>query len=179
MSREPSVGIRRYRPDDVQKLHDAVRESVPQLSRWLPWCHPEYAVSDSVSWVMSRDEAWTTQTDFSFVVFDPDTDQFLGGTELNQVNPVHRYANLGYWVRTTATRRGVASTAALLSAQFGFEQLGLHRVEIVVPVGNTASLRVAEKLGAKREGVLRNRLLMPQGPVDAVMHSLIAADLGL
>ena len=174
-----SVGIRRYRPDDVRALHEAVQESVPELSRWLPWCHPAYSEADSSSWVMSRDEAWGSQTDFSFVIFDPDTDRFLGGVGLNTINSMHRYANLGYWVRSSATKRGVASTAAQLAAQFGFEQLGLRRVEIVVPVDNTASLRVAEKLGAKREGVLRNRLLIRGKPVDAVMSSLIPADLGL
>ena len=71
---------------------------------------------------------------------------------------------------------GFAGQAARLVAQFAMEHLGLVRVEIVVAVGNQASLRVAEKLTATREGVLRNRILIRGTPHDAVMHSLIPQD---
>jgi RimJ/RimL family protein N-acetyltransferase len=73
----------------------------------------------------------------------------------------------------------VATVAALLAASFGFTKLALQRIEIVAAVGNVASQRVAERAGAKREGVLRNRLLLHGRAVDAVMYSLIPADLQL
>jgi len=60
-----------------------------------------------------------------------------------------------------------------------FEQLNLIRAEIVVAVGNTASLRVAEKAGARREGILRNRMVVREMVYDAVIYSLIPQDFGL
>jgi RimJ/RimL family protein N-acetyltransferase len=69
-------------------------------------------------------------------------------------------ANLGYWVRTSETGRGIASKATRLVAQFGFAELGLQRIEILAAVGNVASQRVAEKAGAVRECVARKRLLI-------------------
>jgi ribosomal-protein-serine acetyltransferase len=62
-------------------------------------------------------------------------------------------------------------------ARFGFNELKLNRIEIVVAVRNTASLRVAEKVGATREGVLRSRLVAHGQIHDAVMFSLIRGDL--
>jgi len=85
--------------------------------------------------------------------------------------------NLGYWVRTTAAGRGIATQAARLMARFAFEQVGLHRVEIVAAIPNIASQRVAEKTGAVREGVLRNRLLIRGVSQDAMLFSLIPSDL--
>jgi RimJ/RimL family protein N-acetyltransferase len=64
-------------------------------------------------------------------------------------------------------------------ARFGFEYLGLVRVEIVAAVENMASLRAAEKAGAAREGVLRNRITVRDRICDAVMFSLIPEDLGV
>jgi RimJ/RimL family protein N-acetyltransferase len=90
---------------------------------------------------------------------------------------VHQFGNLGYWVRTSAAGRGVASKASRLVARFGFEELGLHRIEILAAVSNVASQRVAEKIGAAREGVLRKRLLIRGEPQDAVMFSLVPEDL--
>ena len=54
--------------------------------------------------------------------------------------------------------------------------LKLNRIEVVVAVGNEKSLRAAAKAGAKREGILRNRLFMRDKAHDAVMHSLIPDD---
>jgi RimJ/RimL family protein N-acetyltransferase len=98
---------------------------------------------------------------------------------LNALHPTHGFANLGYWVRTDSTSRGVATRATRLIARFGFEELGLARLEIVVAVENQASLRVAEKAGATREGILRNRLAHDNGFADAMMFSLIPQDLDL
>jgi ribosomal-protein-serine acetyltransferase len=176
---EPAIGIRRYQTGDVPLLFAAARESIPELYPWMPWCHPDYSMDESASWVASREEAWTSHDAFDFVIFDPDSGAFLGTVGLNQLNPVHRFANLGYWVRTSATRRGRATAATQMAARFGFEQLGLQRIEIVVAAGNEASLRVAEKAGARREGLLRNRLRVRDRCFDAYMHSLVPADLGL
>ncbi|NIV38466.1 MAG: N-acetyltransferase, partial [Anaerolineae bacterium] len=62
-------------------------------------------------------------------------------------------------------------------AQFGFQQVGLRRVEIVVAVENWASRRVAQNAGAHFEGILRNRVRLAGDNVDAAMHSLIPEDL--
>jgi RimJ/RimL family protein N-acetyltransferase len=55
----------------------------------------------------------------------------------------------------------------------------LIRVEIVVAQGNEASVKVAEKIGAHREGILLNRMVVRREMCDAVMFSLLPADLGL
>jgi RimJ/RimL family protein N-acetyltransferase len=68
--------------------------------------------------------------------------------------------------------------ATRLAARFGFEQLGLQRIEIVAAVGNVPSQRVAEKAGATREGVSRKRLLIHGESLDAVLFSLVPEDLG-
>jgi ribosomal-protein-serine acetyltransferase len=92
-------------------------------------------------------------------------------------NHGHRYANLFYWVRSSRLRQGVASAAVRLLARYAFETVGLQRVEIVVAVGNAASARVAEKVGAVREGILRNRIFLHGSSYDAFSYSLIPGDL--
>ena len=98
---------------------------------------------------------------------------------LNQINRRYQMANLAYWVRTSCTGEGIATKAASLVAQYGFEKLGLQRIEIVISKENAPSLRIAEKLGALREGLLRNRLQILGSPSDAYMHSLIPEDFGI
>jgi len=171
------IGIRRYVGEDVDALYAASRESVRELSAWMPWCSEQYARSDSESFVKSREESWDAGEHYSFVIYDTASGQFLGGAGLNFINRVHRFANLGYWVRTTRTRRGVATVAARLAARFGVAELGFNRIEIVIAAGHVASQRVAKKVGAHCEGVLRKRLVLHEQIHDAVMFSLVAEDL--
>jgi RimJ/RimL family protein N-acetyltransferase len=98
---------------------------------------------------------------------------------LSSIHPIYHFCNLGYWVRTSCHGQGIAGRAAKLTARFAFEHLGLIRVEIVIGVGNRASLRVAEKIGAHDEGILLNRMVIGRSVCDAHMYSLIPSDFGL
>jgi ribosomal-protein-serine acetyltransferase len=171
-----SVVLRPLQARDIGPMYQAVRESITEVSRWLAWCHPDYSVEDSTTWIESRPAAWASGTEYSFAITDAADDTFLGTCGLNRIDPIHRWANLGYWVRSSRTRKGVATAATLLVARFALEELKLNRVEIVIADSNAASLRVAEKVGATREGLLR-RKVMAHGEVhDAVMFSLIWQD---
>jgi ribosomal-protein-serine acetyltransferase len=170
------VKIRCYDPMDVALLFQAARESATEVSRWLPWCHPDYSMEESLEWILKCQRLWGDGLEYHFVVFDRLTETLVGGVGLNQLDPVNRLANLGYWVRTAWTGRGVATAAARLAARFGFEELGLIRLEITVALGNTASQRVAEKVGGACEGLLRKRLFINGQSEDALIYSLLASE---
>jgi RimJ/RimL family protein N-acetyltransferase len=172
-----TILIRPYRADDIHALYEAVRESIPEVSRWMPWCHEGYTVDEASAFILARDEAWKSDSEYGFGVFDAESGRFLGGVGLNFINRVHNCANLGYWVRTSAAGRGVASRAARLAARFGLEEIGLQRIEILAAVDNLASQRAAEKAGARLEGIdLRKRLRSHNQPVDARLYSLVSED---
>lgn len=168
--------IRPYSTEDTGAVYEAVRESITEISVWMAWCHADYALEETSAFIESRAEAWQHDREYTFGIFDVSTKDFLGSTGLNFVNRVHNCANLGYWVRSSCTGRGVASAAARLVARFGLESCGFQRIEILAAIGNHPSQRAAEKAGALREAVLRKRLLVKGQPQDAVLYSLVVED---
>jgi RimJ/RimL family protein N-acetyltransferase len=173
------VSLRPFQKSDIDELTVAIRESIPELKPWMSWCHDDYSEDDTRNWIKSLPSGWAEGTQLSFVITDIHDGRLLGGCGLNHINPTYLFANLGYWVRTSRTGEGIASRAVRLLASFAFEQVKLVRVEIVVAVGNYPSLRVAGKVGARREGILRNRMLAGENIYDGVMHSLIPQDYGI
>jgi ribosomal-protein-serine acetyltransferase len=157
----------------IQELYEAIVESKDELSPWMEWLHPDYSLADAEQWATNCRKAWEADSMFGFTIVENQTGEILGGCSAGITSHLHRNGAIGYWIRSSRTKQGFASEAAGLLAQFGFRQLGLIRIEILVAVGNTASERVAEKMGAVREGLLRNRLLFRGQPRDAHLFALV------
>lgn len=164
---------RPYRGADGAELFEAASESVEQMYPFMPWCHPGYTLDESQAWTSERPSRWAERTEFDFALRTLEDGRFVGGCGLNCINQANRFANLGYWIRASATNQGFATEAVRLMVEFGFRRLELHRLEIVIAFDNTASMRVAEKAGARREGILRSRLRLHGRSVDAVMFSVV------
>lgn len=143
----------------------------------MVWCHPNYSIDDSKNFIVSCDAGWEKREHFSFVIFDVHSGALVGSIGLNHLDWVHHSANVGYWVRKSRTREGIASAATRLIASFGLRELGLNRLELVVPVDNKASQRTAAKSGAKQLGVARKRLMINGNAHDAYLYSFILEDL--
>lgn len=174
-----SLLIRAPREGDAPALFEAARESVGEVGRWLPWCHAGYQPEDSAAWVITGRSAWLGDESYPMFIFDRQTGQLVGGTGINEIDRLRRRANLGYWVRSSRMRHGIATTSTQMVARWGFDVLGLQRIEIVAASGNTASQRVATKVGALREGLCRNRLRVHDVPTDAWIYSLVPSDVDL
>jgi ribosomal-protein-serine acetyltransferase len=159
MAVEPHISLRPYRIEDAPAVHEAALSSVAELRPFLPWCHPERTLEEVRAWLEAQVQAFEARTAFEFAILAEDGG-YLGGCALNQIESANRRANLGYWVRTSATRRGVAMAAIRQIVRWAFENTDLIRLEVIVSTKNVASLRTAEKAGAVREGILRKRLLL-------------------
>jgi len=157
-------------------MYAAVAESIPEISPWLPWCHAGYSRDETAGFIKIAGEAWADHSHYPFAILAVSGADFLGGIALNHIAKPNRLANVGYWVRTSRTRQGIASAAARLVSQYAFGTLGLTRLEIACIPTNTSSRRVAEKVGAKFEAVARNRLVMHGVACDAALYSLLPED---
>jgi RimJ/RimL family protein N-acetyltransferase len=173
------VVLRRFHPRDVDALYAATSESLDDLIPWMTWAHPAYNRVDVKNYVRIVGESWDAGRYYALAITDARDGTMLGAASLSHIHPVYNFCNLGYWIRSSRRGNGLASRAARLVAKFGFEQLGLIRVEVVIAVDNEASLKVAEKSGAHREGILRDRVTVREQIHDAVMFSFIRSDFGL
>ncbi len=166
------IALRPYHPDYAPAMYEAARQSLDTVGPWMPWLHDGYTLEQAVAWAERQQQAFEERTEFDFMILGHD-ERFLGGAGLNNIDPLNPRANLGYWVRAGATGRGVATAATMLLVEWAFANTPLVRLEVVVSVENAASLRVAEKAGAIREGVLRSRLLLHGRMHDAVMLAFV------
>ena len=155
-------------PADYQyaaDLFEAVHESRDDLEPWLAWAKSTYSMDDVNHWL-----GHIAPQGYEFFVLDA-AGRYVGSVGLNALRPANRIANLGYWIRSSAKGRGLATAAVTALVAWARSNTYFNRLEVVVAVGNTASRRVAEKAGAHYEGVAKARLLLKGQYHDAAMYS--------
>ncbi len=166
--------LQRFTRRDAVTLDDAIRVSLTDLNQWLPWARMDYASGDTSAFIRDSIQAWKEGRawDFSIRLLD-DPGRHVGNVSLWTVSKLGKIAEIGYWVRSDETNRGICTEAVdrLLGEAFG--SLGYHKVVLRIAVGNEASDRVAEKLGFTKEGVLREELLIRGNWVDHSLWSLL------
>ena len=168
--------LRPYAPDDAALVKDAVDTSLEHLRTFMDWA---WAAPEPVGVVRRRlrtfRDAFRHGDDWIYGLFEADGSGLVGGAGLHRrVGP--EALEIGYWIRASRVRQGLATEAAAALTRLAFEWCGALRVEIHVDPANTASLAVAERLGYVREATLRKRLppIRPGEPRrDEVVFSLL------
>ena len=115
---------------------------------------------------------------FPFAVLDAASGEVIGCTSYHDIVPSVERLEIGWtWYAQRVQRSAVNTTAKLLLMQHAFETLGAQLVGWRTDIDNLASQRAIERLGARKDGVLRHHALRRDGTVrDTVMYSLKAAE---
>lgn len=111
---------------------------------------------------------------FAFAVVDDATGKVLGSTSYHDIVPAVRRVEIGWtWYCKSVQRTHVNTTAKLLMMGHAFDTLGCHVVGWRTDNFNFASQRAIERLGAKKDGVIRGHALRRDGTIrDTVMYSM-------
>lgn len=94
------------------------------------------------------------------------------GILVNQHAPY--IGEIGYFLDEALWGRGIVPKAVALAEQIAFRKLKFHRLEIVLMRKNSASARVAEKCGYRREGLMKGRILIDGEYQDAFLYAKTA-----
>lgn len=106
-----------------------------------------------------------------------DSGRLIGSCQLLGVHPIHRHAELQVRIGEAAARgHGYGTQALELLVRFGFVDLHLHRISLHVFADNAVAIRTYEKVGFRREGVLRDAAYVDGRYVDVVIMGILKTD---
>ncbi|HJV52700.1 MAG TPA: GNAT family protein [Noviherbaspirillum sp.] len=115
---------------------------------------------------------------FAFAVRDNTSGKIVGGTRYLNIDAANRRLEIGgTWYAQSVQRTGINTECKLMLLAHAFETLDCIAVEFRTDWFNKRSQSAIERLGAKRDGVLRNHIIMPDGRVrDSVVYSIIKSE---
>ena len=167
-----TVTLRTMRVDDAQALVQAATDGAL-------WTLP-YTVVPSIdtvdAYIATALAGAATGTVIPLVVVLRQTGAVIGSTRFWKINPEHRKLEIGStWYSAAWQRTAVNTEAKFLLLGHAFEALRCVRVQFTTDVLNERSQQAIARLGAVREGIVRNERIMPDGRLrSSVRYSLIA-----
>ena len=162
--------LRRWEAGDQQELIDAFAD--PEIQRWhfLRIDSPE----EAEEWIVQTWEGWQAETVATWAISADGRPDAVGRISLYFHDLRNGLGEISYWISPKARGTGLCTSALGAVATWAFDELGMHRVEVVHSVANPTSCRVASKAGFEAEGTRSSALLHPDGWHDMHVHQRIA-----
>jgi RimJ/RimL family protein N-acetyltransferase len=166
----------RLRPWSLDDIDDVVRCcNDEQVRRFLPPIPIPYTPLDAEEFIAGAGEM-LERDGLTMVASDATSGALRGAVGMRLLDP--QVVQFGYWVDPEARGRGVATTTLMLITRWALRELAPARLQLFTDVENEISMRVAERAGFTREGLLRNWYDLRGERRDAVMFSLLPEDVG-
>ena len=145
------------------------------------WTHMSVTLDSKeqvTHYVQDALEKMEAGTDFPFVIIDQQTNQVVGSTWFMDISHVHKRLEIGStWLTPAVWRSAINTNCKYLLLQYGFEQLKFNRIQIKTDHMNVQSQKAIERLGATKEGTLKNHMIRKDGTQrHTVMYSITLND---
>jgi len=157
--------------EEADWLYVHAYASLPSVCRYQPW--GPNSEEDSLEFVQQvlADSKEIPRSRFVFsVIVD---DKLIGSGEINIQDFIDRKGEIGYIVHPDYWGLGYATEVAKVLIEFGFAQLGLHRISATCDPRNIGSVKVLEKAGMVHEGTIRDDFLIHTGWRDSYLYGIL------
>ena len=172
--------VRAPRLGDAQALAEVWRRSQNFLAPWMPLAPegPPNEAGTRAALVRERRE-WRSGRDYRFVVAARAGDKPLGRINFSHVvRSVFQNSYIGYWIDAEHARQGLMTEALELALDLAFGPLGLHRVQAAIIARNTASIKLARRLGFRLEGEAKRYLRIAGHWEDHLLYAMTNEEWG-
>ena len=168
------VSLRPWEAGDEAALVAAI-DGDAEISSFLELIPQPYGEAEARMWIDAAAAMWRDQVASPFAVVV--SGRVVGGAGINWIDRDHGVGDVGYWLRRDVRSRGYTTRAVRLLSRWAFD-LGCERLQIRADTENEASVRVAERAGFRREGVMRSIRFNPRlgRRMNFALYSLLPDD---
>jgi ribosomal-protein-serine acetyltransferase len=170
---EGGCHLRLLEESDAQELHALVERNRERLARWMAWA--EHQTPEQTLSFIRATRRQVAENDGLTMAIASDA-EIIGVVGFHGVDWQHRSTSVGYWLTEGEEGRGTMTQAVAALVGHAFDRWRLNRVEIRADVRNTRSRAVAERLGFRQEGTLREAYRVGGRYSDDVVYSMLASD---
>jgi [ribosomal protein S5]-alanine N-acetyltransferase len=161
------VRLRQLRYEDIQTIPRLVTAHVVQYLVHMPY---PYETEDARRFINKSRRNFRLKKELNFAIDLIENGNLVGVISLQRIDNVNKSGQIGYWIGKKYWNMGLATESINLLINYAFRVLRLHKVYANVLATNRASIRVLEKNGLKKEGILRDSIYKYDKFFDVVLY---------
>ena len=155
---------------DAREIFKLVDENRIYLRKTLPWLDEVNSLDEQISYISHCISDYEL---YKGIMYSVSSDgDIIGTIGLNSIDYENRSCGVGYWVSEEFAGKGIATRCCSRLIDHCFNDLNLHRFVLEAAIENIASCRVAEKLGLRLEGVIKDREWLYDRFLDANLYAV-------
>jgi ribosomal-protein-serine acetyltransferase len=171
---DEDILLRSYQWDDVNGLFAAVTASKKHLRTWLDWADKTTKPEHTQQFIQQSLQQLQSQEGLALGIFYKR--EIIGGIGMHHWDHTLKKAQLGYWIAAEHEGKGIINRCLVRFVDFLFNKAGLNKIEIHFVAENKRSAHVAQRLGCKIEGVIRQSCLRNGKLEDLVIAGLLKSE---
>lgn len=166
--------LRMLVPENAPELFHLITENKLYLERWFGWAHDIKSEADCLDFIQQSMQKQKTHRSFDLGIWLDG--QLIGMIGFLEINRVHRHAEIGYWIAEKHQGKGIVTQSVQAIMTYAFLEYKLNRIEILCSKDNLRSRALAERLGFKFEGIIREGYQFLGRFFDEACYSFLAKD---
>ncbi len=157
----PRLILKRTTPSDelAQTIFVLADENREYLEKWLDWVEPTKEAGDILQYLNEKEEKYENKTKVEYGIYFNEI--YMGNIAVFDIDSIHKSGEIGYWIGKEFSGKGFMTEALAILEKEAFENMGLHRVQIICDIENEPSIKVALKNNYQFEGTLRGLKFSP------------------
>lgn len=159
---------------NAPKLFALVDRNRDFLQTYLPWVDHNVSVKDSEDYIKDSQKKYKREFGLNLCIFYKN--QIVGTIGLVYIDKINKKCEIGYWLGEDFQGKGIMRRSCIALINYSIHVLKLHRIEIRCVAHNKKSQRIPEKLGFKKEGILRQSTILDREFFDMIVYGLLAQD---
>lgn len=166
--------LRLLQEEDAKEELALWRVNHEDYLRWFPGDYDSKTLEKTREWIGSNLERFSSNRGFAVGIWHQG--DLAGMIDLQEVDWVSRKSGLAYWLGAAFQGKGLMTRACQALVDHAFGEMNLNRIEIRCAPENVKSCAVAQRLGFKREGVLRHSELLRGRYLDYAVYAILRED---
>jgi ribosomal-protein-serine acetyltransferase len=171
---DDKMSLRTLRLQDAEELFAVVDANRAYLRQWLPWLDENTSPQDTRNFVQTTLDQYAGNRGFACVILHEGA--IVGSIGYHPIDWQTRSVVIGYWLAEKYAGRGIVTRCCRVLIDYAFREYGLNKVAIPAATKNGRSRAIPERLGFKREGIVRDAEWLYDRFVDHVVYSVLARE---
>ena len=155
----------------AETLYQLVKVNRLHLREWLPWVDHMRSVEDFRKYINISKQRYANHTEIGYVILKDHV--MIGRLGLYNIDLINKNASIGYWLDKDWMGQGIITRCCKAIIDEGFSHLQLNRIEIRAATANVKSQAIPQRLGFKKEGIIRQGEFVNNQFVDLYVYSML------